>query len=240
MNELKDWLMGQHYYDGVNLLRKWLPGHEALRLFSQGPNPTTRTRLAHEIRMLIAEARPQPVHEEVKQAIREEMEAEMITPESEGGEWLFPEAIAKAIRERAKKVNERDRLSNSLRKELIAEVRAGMVSEMKGLQEEIAALSEKIDLWKEKGLVKVEKAPVARSQRRKKNRWKSSLSEEEKTEMERKLKDLRSTHTKRKQYLEKWMSKTDDPTHPAMVQRYRIMVDEVGQEIEKLMKECYE
>ncbi len=240
MNELKEWLIGQHYWQGVNLLKKWLPGHESLRYFAQGPNPTSRMRLEHEVRMLIAEARPEPVHVQVRQAIREEIEAELVTPEQTGGDWLYPESIAEAIRERAKKVNERDRLSNGLRREPVAEVRAGMVSEMKQLQEDIAKLSESIELWKERGLVKVSKPTVSRKERPKKNKWKPGISTEQRAELERKLKDLRSTQTKRKQYLEKWMSKVDDPTHPAMVQRYRIMVDEVAQEIEALMDQCYE
>lgn len=240
MNELKSWLATQHFYAGVALLRKWIPGHEALRIMAQGPNAHTRMRLEAEIRALIREARPEPIAEEVKRAIYEDLAEEASTPEQRGGEWLYPEAIAEAIRERSKKVNARDKLSNGLAKEPSQELRAAMVNEMKALQESIAMLTEQIETWRETGKVTRDPSQPTTLPKKKKGRWKSTLTEEERAALDRQLRDLRSIQTKKKKAMEGWMLKTDDPTHPAKIEQYRIVLEQVTKQIAEVMAQAYE
>ena len=158
MNKKKrigEWLNTGNYKQGIALLEEFDPSNQFLRVLKKGANPYNKGKLRLQLRDILGSSRTPTRDNGTPEGMVSYAIPRPVAPTGDPPpkDRLYPHAVAKAIQKRAKVVNARNKLSNSLEDLPTREQRAQAIEEIGICQEEIKALGDFIGNWERTGQV---------------------------------------------------------------------------------------
>lgn len=241
ITEIQHWFSQSLNYDeGVMLLRSIDPKNRFLGLLMKGKSPYNQGKLEGQLRDLKykvpKETKPSakaPAPHYSALPILPSMIKAAPIPSRPKTNALYPAEIQQVIIERGKKVNARDRLSNSLMDILDQSSRADAYAEIKALQEEIAGLSDLIGQYERTGEVNEPPAP--------KQAKPKAVAQNAPISLEKQKKNAMANRAKKTRKIKEWEGKRgteDEYLVNNRLMQYKVEWEEWDREVKRLIELC--